>query len=170
MGSEKPIVLVVEDDEMLRETIIEILSVLNVTLIGCEDGARGLEMISALKPLVVLSDIMMPKMTGIEMLQELVNQQYEYPVIILTAYADQKKTVYALRLGAYDFLSKPFHSDELVEIIGEAIEFGMKVKEFDKYWNELAASNPEINNIHKELMKHKREMAKMKFMNRKKVA
>ncbi len=113
-------VLVVEDEEMIRKGIV--LTV-DWKALDCEvageaaNGEEGLAAAEQLKPDIIITDLKMPKMDGIAMLTELRKRGCASKVIILTAYNSFSYARSALRLGAVDFLLKPYHDGELEEAI-----------------------------------------------------
>lgn len=113
-------VLVVEDEEMIRKGIV--LTV-DWKALDCEvageaaNGEEGLAAAEQLKPDIIITDLKMPKMDGIAMLTELRKRGCSAKVIILTAYNSFSYARSALRLGAVDFLLKPYHDGELEEAI-----------------------------------------------------
>lgn len=108
-------VLIVEDEEMIRKGII--LSVdwaaLDCVVVGeAPNGEVALELVKQYAPTLIISDIKMPKMDGLEFLRKLRESGNNTFVIILTAYDSFEYARSALRLGAVDFLLKPFHDGE----------------------------------------------------------
>lgn len=113
-------VLIVEDEEMIRKGII--LSVdwaaLDCVVVGeAPNGEVALELVKQYAPTLIISDIKMPKMDGLEFLRKLRESGNNTFVIILTAYDSFEYARSALRLGAVDFLLKPFHDGELEQVI-----------------------------------------------------
>ena len=109
-------ILVVEDEELIRKGII--LTV-DWTALGCvvageaSNGEEGLEAAERLHPELIITDLKMPKMDGLQMIKELRERGNNAAVIILTAYDSFAYAQQAIRLGAVDFLVKPFHDGEL---------------------------------------------------------
>ena len=93
-----------------------------LTSIEAIDGVHAIEMCRNERPSVVLLDMRMPKMNGIETLRELKRLDSDLPVIIITAHADLKDAVNAIKLGAYDFIVKPPYFERLTLLICRAIE------------------------------------------------
>ncbi|MBQ7535035.1 MAG: response regulator [Stomatobaculum sp.] len=113
-------VLVVEDEELIRKGIV--LTVdwpsIDCMVVGeAANGEEGLEAAERLKPTLIVTDLKMPKMDGLTMLQKLRERGDNTDVIILTAYDSFAYAQSALRLGAVDFLLKPFHDGELEEAV-----------------------------------------------------
>ena len=109
-------VLIDEDEDIIRKGII---LTINWKSLGCEvvgeasNGIEGLEQIKKLKPDLIITDIKMPKMDGIEMLRNLRQDGNTTDVIILSAFNTFSYAQSALRLGAVDYIIKPFHDGEL---------------------------------------------------------
>ena len=113
-------VLVVEDEEMIRKGIVLTVDWKNLDCEIAGEAANGEEGLSAaerLRPDIIITDLKMPKMDGISMLTELRKRGCTSKVIILTAYSSFNYARSALRLGAVDFLLKPYHDGELEEAI-----------------------------------------------------
>lgn len=113
-------VLVVEDEDLIRTGIVlgTDWAQMNCEVVGqAANGQEGLEKARALKPDLIITDIKMPHMDGIEMVRRLREAGNEAKVIILTAYDSFSYAQSALRLGAVDYLLKPFHDGELEEAV-----------------------------------------------------
>lgn len=113
-------VVVVEDEEFVRKGIVLTVdwNALDCEIVGeASDGKAGLELIRQTKPDIIIIDIKMPYMTGIEMLTELRNEGNNVQAVILTAYSDFSYAQQAIKLKAVDYLLKPFHDDELEAVI-----------------------------------------------------
>jgi PAS domain S-box-containing protein len=112
---DRSLVLVVEDNPEMREFIVGILSP-EYRVETASDGAEGLERAEALRPDAIVSDIMMPRMDGDELLREIRKRPAfdRTPVVLLTAMADERTRVRLLREGAQDYLTKPFEAPELL--------------------------------------------------------
>ena len=142
-------ILVVEDEEMLRRGIVLAVdwAALDCVVVGeAANGEEALEAAARYEPSLIITDLHMPKMGGIEMLQALRDRGSKAFVIILTAYDSFAYAQSALRLGAVDFLLKPFHDGELEKSIlavqkrlksgGDApapLTFGMKKGDKSRY-------------------------------------
>lgn len=109
-------VLVVEDEEMIRKGIILTVdwAALDCVVVGeATNGIEALEAVNRYNPSLIITDLKMPQMDGIEFLQALRNMGNNAFVIILTAYDTFSYAQSALRLGAVDYLLKPFHDGDL---------------------------------------------------------
>jgi len=115
-------ILIVDDDRKMRVLMRAVLESRGWTSIEASDGVRAIEMCGNERPSVVLLDMRMPKMNGIETLRELKRLDSDLPVIIITAHADVQDAVDAIKLGAYDFIVKPPDFDRLTLLISRAME------------------------------------------------
>lgn len=113
-------VLVVEDEEMIRKGIVLAVdwAALDCVIVGeAANGEEGLEAVERLQPSLIITDLKMPKMDGLEMVSRLREAGNSVFVIILTAYDSFAYAQSALRLGAVDFLLKPFHDGDLEKAV-----------------------------------------------------
>lgn len=113
-------VLVVEDEEMIRKGIVLAVDWAALDCVVVAEASNGLEALEAVKhynPSLIITDLKMPQMDGIEMLQHLRDEGNSVYVIILTAYDSFTYAQSALRLGAVDFLLKPFHDGDLEQAV-----------------------------------------------------
>ena len=106
-------ILVVEDEQAIRELVAYTLEVEGYHVFAAENGMEAFERFSTDKPDLVVLDLMMPAITGLEVLQQL-RQRSTVPVLILSALASEDNRVRGLQLGADDYLVKPFSPRELV--------------------------------------------------------
>jgi len=116
-------ILVLDDEPAARLGMRKALQLSKYSVEEAENGLVGLEKVREFNPDVVLCDINMPKMNGLEFLKTL-NEEVENPplTIVVTAYGTEKVAVQAMKSGAYDYLTKPFEKDELLLTIKKALE------------------------------------------------
>ena len=110
-------VLVVEDDYDLREALCETLDLENYEYVAAESGSEALKILSEKSIGLIISDVNMPGMDGIALLQKTKSDYPNLPVILMTAYGSVAKAVSAIQLGAADYIAKPFEPQCLVEKI-----------------------------------------------------
>ncbi len=118
-GVKKPTILIVDDEPSMREAMKLILDK-NFRVIEASNGFEGIELYKKYKPDIVLMDIMMPVMNGIEATKKILEIDPNAIVLIITAFSD-KKGEEALRAGAKAILPKPFRREELVNFIKDYI-------------------------------------------------
>ncbi|GJQ21537.1 MAG: acetoacetate metabolism regulatory protein AtoC [Bacteroidia bacterium] len=114
-------ILVVDDEPASRLNIKDILADKRFLTDEAEDGRRALQRISENPYDLVLLDIRMPKMDGLTALKEIVKKKPDLPVLVFTAYGSSAKAIEAMKLGAFDYITKPFDIDELLETVKRAV-------------------------------------------------
>ncbi|HYE62889.1 MAG TPA: sigma-54 dependent transcriptional regulator [Phycisphaerales bacterium] len=122
-------VLVVDDKEMMRDSVCVTLERAGFTVVSAPDGAAALETIAKKRPDAVVTDMKMPHMTGIELLEKVRQIDDELPVVLMTAFGTIETAVKAMKLGAFDYLTKPFEGDELIISLKRAIEHRRLMRE-----------------------------------------
>ena len=115
-------ILVVDDEEIMRDALRALLTSENFDFDLAETGVQALAMMREREYDVVLLDLMMPGMDGLQVLEELKRGDDPPEAIILTAYGTIERAVRATKLGAFDFITKPFKIDELLLSIRNALE------------------------------------------------
>ena len=116
-------ILVVEDDPDIRETIITLLTVNNYAVTAVADGPSAIEEIKKNKYHLVITDLMLPGMNGIDIIKNLKGIDTDIQCIVITGYATVGTAVEAMKAGAFDYLMKPFNSSEVMILIKRALEF-----------------------------------------------
>src|SRR2546430_2967319 len=106
-------VLVVDDEEGIRQALDRFLTRLGYRVLQASSGAEALDRQAAEQPQVMLSDIRMPNMTGVELVPKALAQDSDLAVIMLTAIDEPRTAIECMKLGAYDYLIKPVDLDEL---------------------------------------------------------
>jgi two-component system phosphate regulon sensor histidine kinase PhoR len=119
----QPRVLVVDDEERIQKACQRLLSAEGCEVDVAPNGISGLKMIEEKHYDIVLLDLMMPGMSGLDVLSDLKSRHPDTVVIIITGYATLEHSIETMKKGAFDFLSKPFAPQELRVIISKAIEF-----------------------------------------------
>ena len=110
-------ILLVEDEKITRITLTQTLSKEGYTVMSCEDGRQGLEYLRTSHVDIVVTDLRLPGASGMELLKLAKEKSPECIVILMTAYATVENAVEALKLGAYDYLTKPFTPDRLLSML-----------------------------------------------------
>ena len=101
-------ILVVDDEATIRLSLVEALSAEGYSVEAAETGEEALARTHGTAFDLLVTDLKLPGVTGLELLQAIRNQGQQVPVIMMTAYGDVDTAVAAMRLGAYDFIAKPF--------------------------------------------------------------
>jgi GAF domain-containing protein/FixJ family two-component response regulator len=115
-------ILVIDDSkEIARHLTQQLLPTLGYRTLQAFDGRSGLQIIRQERPALVMLDLNLPEMTGLDVLQTLVDEGIDVPVILMTGYGSEKNAIDAFRLGIKDYLVKPFTVDEVVVAIDRAM-------------------------------------------------
>jgi len=114
-------ILVVDDEREIRTSVRGILEEEGFTVLEAEDGAQALEIISGNTPELVLLDIWMPNIDGLELLGRLQGRMHPPEVIVVSGHGNIETAVKATKLGAFDFIEKPFSLDGLIEVVNRAL-------------------------------------------------
>ncbi|MFC1748091.1 HD domain-containing phosphohydrolase [Pseudomonadota bacterium] len=131
-------ILTVDDDALLRTSIIAYLEDFGYLALGANNGLSGLALFRKEQPDLVLLDLRMPEMDGIELLPILVKEAPETPVIIISGMGTLDDSIQALRLGAWDYLTKPIHDFALLEhTMNRALDRANLIKENLRYKKHL---------------------------------
>jgi len=119
---EKLKVLIVDDELDFLETIVKRLQVRDIEASGVDSGPKALELLNKQDFDVVILDVKMPGMDGIEALVEMKKKKPQMPVVMLTGHATVQSGIQGLKLGAFAYVMKPVALDELLEKIHKAHE------------------------------------------------
>ncbi|MCC9006206.1 sigma-54-dependent transcriptional regulator [Pseudomonas putida] len=114
-------VILVDDDPHLRQALSQTLDLAGLKVVALADAQGLAERIEADWPGVVVSDIRMPGIDGLQLLEQLHGRDSELPVLLITGHGDVPLAVQAMRAGAYDFLEKPFATDALLDSVRRAL-------------------------------------------------
>ena len=130
IGGNQPIerygkVLLVDDEPDLRQIVEQILSSNKLVVMTAENGRQALELLEQEKFDVVLCDVKMPEMTGIEFLEALCAKGNQTPVVFYSGFYEKEMLKKSMQLGAFDFLEKPISADKMLQVIDNAAEVGV---------------------------------------------
>ena len=114
--------LFVEDDDSGRELGLYNLRKAGYAVDGARDGAEGLRCFDPARHAMVITDLKMPGVSGLDVLREVKSRTPDTPVLVITAYGDVELAVAAMKAGAFDFIGKPFHREHLLLTIDRALE------------------------------------------------
>jgi two-component system, LuxR family, response regulator FixJ len=122
MPSETATVHIVDDDDALRESLAFLLGTARINVATHASASAFMEAIPGAKLSCVITDVRMPGMSGIDLLKRLREMKIEVPVIVITGHGDVPLAVEAMKVGAIDFLEKPFDDEVLLASVKTAIE------------------------------------------------
>ncbi|WP_457556248.1 response regulator [Candidatus Pyrohabitans sp.] len=118
----KPKILVVDDEELIRLSLRKLLEKNGYRVEVASSAAEALEKLKADGFRIVITDIMMPDMDGVELLKKIKEQDRSIYVIMITAYASLERAIASLKFGAGDFIQKPYENREILEAVQKAVE------------------------------------------------
>ena len=153
MSSEKVNrILVVDDEESIRTVLTEVLTDDGFRVTQAANGVEALEVLKDVSHLLVITDIKMPGMSGIELLKKIKQTIPDTEVIIITSYASLETAITALRYGAYDYLFKPFEDIKLISAAAtRAIEKVRLTRENKRLLQKLEQRNLQLKKANKAL-------------------
>lgn len=140
-------ILVVDDEKNQREILETILSGEGYDVTTASSGEAAMKFVESRRFDLVLTDLKMTGMSGLDLLKELTNYDKSIIVILLTAHGSVDSAVDALRLGAFDYLQKPYDSDKLLETVDRALK---KLSALD---TEIVSVSPEMDKVKKLILK-----------------
>src|SRR5438477_8188482 len=114
-------ILVVDDEEKVRHTLRGVLADEGFEVLEAPDGRRALELLQHVAPRLAIVDVWMPEMDGIELVERMRSQAPGVPIIVISGHGTIETAVRVIRLGAFDFLEKPFPLDALLNVVGRAL-------------------------------------------------
>jgi DNA-binding NtrC family response regulator len=156
----KPSILIVDDDEIMRETLSDVLRKNGYDMFSVASGNGALSMIKRNLIDLILLDMKLPDIDGLEVLKKIKEFDTEILVIMMTAYSDVQTAVSAMKSGAYDYINKPFELEELRLLIEKGLETKSLINEVrrlrrqqkEKYQdNHIYGVSPQIHHV-KELI------------------
>ena len=114
-------ILVVDDEEKIRGTLRGVLADEGYEVLEASDGRRALELLEAAAPRLAIVDVWMPDMDGIELVQRMRALAPRMPIIVISGHGTIETAVRVIRLGAFDFLEKPFPLEALLQVVERAL-------------------------------------------------
>lgn len=140
------IILIVDDSEEIRSVLRDVyLAPQGFRVLVARDGQEGLEMALARQPDLVLLDVNMPRMTGLQVLEALREAQYEYPVIMMTFEGSEEIAVQAFRLGVRDYLIKPLEMGPVLAAVDRVLQEARLRRERQVLLQQLEESNRQLS-------------------------
>ena len=137
-------ILVVDDDPDIQEVLSDRLESLGCRVSVASSGQEGLDLLDRASPQLILLDINLPDMNGLQVLREIRRRREDVPVVMITAYGTIERAVQAMKEGAYDFIPKPFDPQHLEIVIQKALEREYLIESNRLLRETLSAGAPEI--------------------------
>ncbi|MCP4757049.1 MAG: response regulator [Proteobacteria bacterium] len=146
-------VLVIDDDDLFRHSMVKYLEDSDFSILQAENGRLGLDTFRREKPGIVLVDLRMPETNGFEVLASVREEAPETPIIVISGEGVLDDAIKALKLGAWDYLTKPIHNMELLRhTIGKALERAEIVRSNERYQKHLENQAIKLKQLGEELL------------------
>jgi two-component system response regulator AtoC len=149
-------ILIVDDDKDMRDILSDIIKLEGYEAITADDGRKALKKIKMHSPDLVLLDIRLPEMDGMKVLEEIKKIDKDLIAIMLTAYGGVKDAVHSMKLGAFDYITKPFDNEEIVlnikrafqtRYLGREVERLRKILEGKRIVERFLGESPQIKQV-----------------------
>jgi DNA-binding NtrC family response regulator len=149
-------VLVIDDEESIRELLKDFLEDKGLEVVTTPDGRSGLDLLKEDNFDLFLLDLMMPGMSGLDVLREVASEDIKVPSIVITAFASVQTAVEAMKLGAYDYITKPFVLEDVYMAIKRALDVSRLQEENTRLkkalkkkfgYNRIVGNSVEIQNV-----------------------
>ncbi len=131
-------VVIVDDDEFMRDSLMEALGRPELNVVGFSRAAEALDAIADGSASLLLTDMRMPEMDGMQLLEEAKRLDPQLPVVMMTAFATIETAVQAMKRGAFDYVMKPFKAEEIELVVNRALEHRRLLAENEYLKDELA--------------------------------
>ena len=153
MLPDKSIVHVIDDNEAVREALTFQLGSAGIDVRTYESAAVFLEVVPTVQAGCIITDVRMPELSGIDLLRRLRELKLAVPVIVITAHGDIPLAVEAMRLGAMDFLEKPFEDEVLLASVRSALDKGDRDQKRQAERNEIEVRLAALSNRERDVLK-----------------
>ena len=131
-------ILIIDDDPLIRKIFSKYLVGKKYTIVSAENGSSGIEIFHKEKPDLVLTDLRMPQVTGLDVLKNVTASAVKIPIIVVSGTDDVKEMIEALRLGAWDYIIKPVEDFEVLNhAVERALERARLLEENERYKEHL---------------------------------
>jgi two-component system response regulator FixJ len=153
MPSDKPIVHVIDDDEAVRQALAFQLGSAGIEVQTYESAVAFLKVAPTVHTGCIITDVRMPEFSGIDLLRRLRELKHPVPVLVITAHGDIPLAVEAMRLGAIDFLEKPFEDEVLLASVRSALDRGDRDQKRQAERNNIEARLADLSNRERDVLK-----------------
>lgn len=151
--SGKPLVLTIDDDQSVRESLANYLEDFGYAVLQAEDGQRGLDVLATQRPDLILVDLRMPRMDGLQVLARAREIAPEIPIMVVSGAGDIRDVVEALRRGAWDYLVKPIQDmNILLHAVETCLERARLLRQNREYQQSLEESLDKLQRTQKEMV------------------
>jgi len=130
-------IMIVDDEPLVLGSLTKLMMEMGYSVTPCRDGNEAMDNFISNKIDVVITDVKMPEISGIELLENIRNINKEIPVILMTAYTQTDVAIAGIRHGAFDFIVKPYNPEYLVSSIEKAIRYNRLLQMDKDYKHQL---------------------------------
>ena len=148
----EPIIYVIDDDDAVRQSLEFLLKTAGMTVRGFEHAKAFLDLLPQVQQGCVITDVRMPEMSGIDLLSRLKDTNPELPVIVITGHGDISLAVETMKIGATDFLEKPFDDDQLIAAVRAALNRDAGVVKRKAELGEITEKLAELSNRERQVL------------------
>jgi len=157
-------ILTIDDDDMVRDVITGLLEILGYDVIGAENGRVGIDKCRSEHPDLVLTDLRMPEVDGLEVLAILSKEYPEMPIIVVTGMGGISDAIEAVKLGAWDYITKPFDDISIIQhSVHKALERRRLLQENRQHREHLEEVNIQLTESLRKLEEDETAARKMQF-------
>ena len=159
-------ILVLDDEDIVRRSFCDSLEDLGYLVLEAKNGHQGLSIITEQQPDIILTDLRMPIMGGVEFLQKCKDAGFDIPIIVISGVGSMNDVVQAIHLGAFDFLTKPIRESSLLQATVERalnqVRLKKENKNYQMHLERLVEERTQaLNNSNYELAEHKDNLEKL---------
>ena len=129
MGEEKPVIFVIDDNPSVRTSLSRLLLSTGFVVETFASAGQFMEMGEFNRRGCIVLDVRMPGLSGLDLQDVLSREDYSMPIVFITGYGDIPTSVRAMKMGAVDFLAKPFDEEDLLEAVRAALEKDKKLRQ-----------------------------------------
>ncbi len=148
-------VLVVDDNTRARQSMADVLKQAGHEVFACSSGREALQRLETESLDVIVTDLQMPGMTGLELIRALEARKFDGQVVMVTAFATVEAAVDAMRHGAFDFIEKPFDAEQLEQLVGRALKQAAR----NEARSSILSSTPDWHSL---MIGHSEPLAKLR--------
>lgn len=164
MNANPPCILVIDDERLVLEVMAAFLEDCGFTVLQATDGSAGLALIAQEQPDLVMCDLRMPGIDGLEVLEEVTHHYPELPILMVSGLGGMNDAIQALKLGAWDYVTKPIEDMEVLEhAVNRALERARLLRENREHREHLEAINEQLRQTLRRLQEDEAAARRIQF-------